>query len=117
MEKKQVMDSMKLSEGLPSHQRPGSTVLQGQISNSNNLSGIINAKGDLKTIDLSREPRRDIPIAIDQDHKYNSNDQQMNQLYEEVNQMKQLMAQLKKGNAIGEIFRDDKPKEQDFQFE
>ena len=28
----------------------------------------------------------------------------MDQLYQEVNQMKKLMAQLKKGNAIGEIF-------------
>lgn len=93
MEKKQVMESMKLSEGLPSgHGRPGSTVLQGQ-SNSNNLSGILNTKGDLKTIDLSRDPvRRDYPKVNDQDQKYNSNDQQMTQLYEEVNQMKQLMA-------------------------
>jgi len=65
MEKKQVMESMKLSEGLPSHGRPGSTVLQGH-SNSNNLSGILNPKGDLKTIDLTREHiRRDIPIVND----------------------------------------------------
>lgn len=33
-----------------------------------------------------------------------SQENQMEQLYDEVNQMKKLMAQLKKGNAIGEIF-------------
>ena len=30
---------------------------------------------------------------------------QMNELYQEVNQMKKLMAQLKKGHAIGEMLK------------
>ena len=38
-----------------------------------------------------------------------STDAQMAQLHEEVNQMKKLMAQLKKGNAIGEIFTSGSP--------
>lgn len=55
---------MKLSEGLASQNgRLGSTTMLREQNNTN-LSGILNMKGDHRTIDLSREPqRRDIPIV------------------------------------------------------
>lgn len=48
----------------------------------------ISSPGPKGTIDSNKRPNTET---------------QMNELYQEVNQMKKLMAQLKKGHAIGEM--------------
>jgi hypothetical protein len=96
------MESMKLSEGGMGATlgRPGAMDMgqPAQLNTipTNNYSGLGSAPRD----NASPEPKG----TIDSNPKQNNTDTQMDQLYQEVNQMKKLMAQLKKGHAIGEIF-------------
>lgn len=131
LEKRQILESIKLTEGAEaghSAPRPITKVNENtKLMNSSQVQRFMGTAGELGlgqmlSIDSRgkmpfnshiKDPKDEIRHGSAVATVENETDKQMSQLFEEVNQMKAFMAQIKKGEVIGEIASNQDEKERE----